>query len=72
MRLLLMIIVGIFLATFAWGWLTHVYNGPMDTKRYSEYYWSEVNDQFRYCLEEAEKIMDTVKKPVPKRKEFEL
>jgi len=72
MRLLLMIIVAVFLVTFAWGWVIHVHNGQMDIKSYTEFYWREVNDQFHYLVQEAEKAIDTVKKPMPARKEFEL
>ena len=72
MRNLLMLIVGVFLVTFAWGWVLQVYQGHMDTRSYTAYYWHEVNNRIHRYIEKAEMIIDKVKKPLPARKEFEL
>ena len=72
MRNILMLIVGVFVVTFAWGWILHVYQGNMDTKSYTAYYLHEVNDRIHHTIEKAERVIDKVKKPLPARKEFEL
>ena len=72
MRLILVIIAGVFLVTYSWGWVIHVQDGLMGTKRYTEYYLNEVNDQIHYLIEESGKIIAFVKKPLPERKEFSI
>ena len=72
MRNLLVLIVGVFLVTFAWGWVLHVYQGNMDTRSYAATYWREVNHRMHRYIEKAEIIIDKLKKPLPARKEFEL
>ena len=70
MKLLLTIIAGVFLLTYAWGWVIHVQDGFMDTHRYTEYYLNEVKERTLYFVKEPGKIIEWVKKPLPARKEF--
>ena len=72
MKLILIIAAGVFLVTYAWGWLIHVQDGPMDTGRYTQYYGNEVKDQLGYFVEEAGKLVAFARKPLPERKEFSL
>ena len=72
MRLILIIITGIFLVTYASGWYTHVHNGSMDTLGYTQYYGREVNDQVHHFLEKAGKMIEEIKKPLPARSEFKF
>ena len=65
MRLLLIIILGVFIVTYSWGWLTRVGEGQMDTKAYTELYNREVQEQFRYFLDDMEKLIEFLKKPLP-------
>ena len=71
MRLLMAIILGVLLVTYAWGWLIHVSAGSMDTRRYTRYYLREVSDQIDFILEETEKAVDFAKKPLMRPKAFE-
>ncbi len=72
MRILLTIIVGIFLVTFAWGWAVNVPPGTMDTLSYTKYYGRQVNDAVFRVIREMGKMIELVKKPLPERKEFKL
>ena len=72
MRSLLILIMGVFLVTFAWGWVLHVYQGRMDARSYAAAYWHEINNRVHPYIEKAGRVIDKVKKPLPARKEFEL
>ena len=70
MKLLTAIILGVLFVTYVWGWLIHVSEGPMDTRRYTRYYLREVNDQLDFFLEETGKAVDFAKKPLTRPKAF--
>ena len=72
MRLFLIIITGVLLVTYAWGWVLHVPDGQMDTPAYSEYYWQELKDQVQFVVKEAEMIIEISKNPLPRPKEMEF
>ncbi|OIO39158.1 MAG: hypothetical protein AUJ71_01285 [Candidatus Omnitrophica bacterium CG1_02_49_16] len=72
MRRILIVMGVLFLATFVWGWFINVYRGPMDAPSYAGYYWREVNRQASHYFEEAQKVIENIKKPLPARKEFQL
>ena len=72
MRLLLIVILGVLLVTYAWGWLVHVQDGMMTPSNYTEYYVREAKDDLGYFLEGLKKITAFAKKPLARRQEFEL
>ena len=66
MRLLLIIVLGVLFVTYTWDWIVLVPAGSMDTKSYTQYYCSEVVDQFRYFFEGVEKIAHSAKESLPR------
>lgn len=71
MRFLLTLILTALVGSYGWGWVTHVYAGSMSTRRYTEYYWQELNDGVRRSFEKAGAFVDFIKKPLPGAKEFQ-
>ena len=72
MRLLLIVITGVFLVTYAWGWFVHVHDGLMTTGHYTQHYCEEVRDDVRFCLHEMARLAAFVKAPVVRPEDFQL
>ncbi|GEM_PF-4984673 len=66
MKLLVLLIVGLLLATFVWGYVMEVYYGPMSPQGYLDHYAREWEGGLRFALEEGGKILKVVKKPIPR------
>ena len=72
MKLILTILLGVLLVTYAWGWFTNVQAGYMSTQRYTSHYFYEVDGLIRYGIERTRKLFVWAKEPLPDRKEFTL
>ena len=66
MKLLAVILLGVFLVTYAWGWLLSVPEEAMDTKSYTIHYLHEVDDQIHYFIEGVDAFINALKKPLPR------
>ena len=72
MRLLMYIITGMLLVTYAWGWTLDVHYGSMNTQSYTHQYMVEVKDQARFIIEGAGRVVAFSKKPIPRPGEFRI
>jgi hypothetical protein len=67
-RLLGVIIVGVFLVTYVWGVLVRVVDGTMTMKGYNAYYIHETRENISYVGELASKKFQAFSKPVRRGK----
>lgn len=58
MKLLLTIILGVLLFTFAWGWIMDVHYGYMSTDKYIHSYLLNIQDFFEVVINKAHKNID--------------
>lgn len=69
MRLLIIIVTGVFLVTYGWGWVVNVPSGTMDSLKYTKEYVRQAADQFQYALETVGKLAEFIQRPLERAKE---
>ncbi len=67
MKLLLLLIIGLLVVTFIWGYVMEVYYGPMSPQGYFNHYTREWGDGLRFVLEEGGRILKIAQKPIPRQ-----
>ena len=69
MKLLLIIFLGVLLATYMWGWTRHVPDKEMTPMEYTDHYFRDVWDLGLFFADETKKLIQFSEKPISRFKE---